>query len=332
MRVLFDTYPWAFVTPGGGEQQLLKYIEHLPRHGINVTLHDHWKPTLETVDVVHFFSCVAGSLHFCKYLQERGLPLVITSSLWINDSTKHLYPISEILAQLSIADVIVANSRAECDALADILSVPRARFVPVMNGVDARFATQGEANAFRREFGIDGPFILNVGNIERRKNQLNLVRALARYDLPLVIIGRIREADYAEEVFAEGGGCTRFLGSFRHDDPVLASAYAACSVFALPSTCETPGLAALEAAAAGASIVVTRIGSAREYFNDMAHYVDPMDPGDIARGIGDALRSGPHPQLSLHVIGNFTWPVVTAALYDVYRTAISRCRQRQATN
>ncbi len=40
-------------------------------------------------------------------------------------------------------------------------------------------------------------------------------------------------------------------GSMRldHDDPLLASAYAAARVFALPSWFETPGLAALEAAA-----------------------------------------------------------------------------------
>ena len=39
-----------------------------------------------------------------------------------------------------------------------------------------------------------------------------------------------------------------------HRDPLLALAYSACSVFALPSTLETPGLAALEAAAAGAPL------------------------------------------------------------------------------
>jgi glycosyltransferase involved in cell wall biosynthesis len=324
VRVLFETYPWAFATPGGGERQLAKYAEHLPCHGVNVILHDHWNPVLETVDVVHFFSCIGGSLHFCKYVRERGLPLVITSSLWIDDSNKQHYPIAEIRAQLSMADIIVANSRAECDALAETLAMPRVQFRRVMNGVDARFGASCETDTFRNKFGIDGPFILNVANIERRKNQLNLVRALRGFDMPLIIIGHVRESEYAEQVFVEGRGRTHFLGSMGHDDPLLASAYAACTVFALPSTCETPGLAALEAAAAGASIVVTRVGSGPEYFFDMAHYVDPMDPQDIARGVDDALATGPHPQLRGHVIANFTWPVVTAALPDVYRTAISR--------
>jgi len=332
MHVLFDTYPWAFVTPGGGEQQLVKYAEHLPSHGIEVTLHDHWNSVLDAVDVVHFFSCIGGSIHFCNYVRQRGLPLVITSSLWIDEATKHLYPIDEIRSQLALADVIVSNSRAECDALAQVLGLCRGQFMPVMNGVDRRFAIPHDSNEFRKKYGIDGPFVLNVGNIERRKNQLNLVRALAGHDLPLVIIGHVREPDYAERVCAEAAGCTHFLGSLGHDDPLLASAYAACAVFALPSICETPGLAALEAAAAGAPMVVTREGSAREYFSDMCRYVDPTEPADIARGIDEALAAGPYPTLSAHVIENFAWPVVTGALPDVYRTAVARCRHRRGAN
>src|SRR5262249_33682200 len=117
VRVLFETYPWAFVTPGGGERQLLEYARHLPAHGIEVVLHDHWKPVLETVNAVHFFSCIGGSIHFCNFVRERGLPLVITSSLWIDEDSKHLYPVNEIRSQLALADVVVTNSRAESATL-----------------------------------------------------------------------------------------------------------------------------------------------------------------------------------------------------------------------
>jgi glycosyltransferase involved in cell wall biosynthesis len=330
VRVLFDTYPWAFVTPGGGEQQLIKYAEHLPQHGIEVILHDQWKPALDVVDVVHFFSCIGGSIHFCNYVRERGIPLVITSSLWLDDATKHLYPIEEIRAQLMLADVIVPNSQTECDALARVLELPREQFMPVMNGVERHFAPPHDQNAFRKKYGIYGSFILNVGNIERRKNQLNLVRALIGNDFPLVMVGQVREPDYAERVSAEADGRVHFLGPLKNDDPLLASAYAACAVFALPSTCETPGLAALEAAAAGAPMAVTREGSAREYFGDMCQYVDPTDPADIVRGIGNAIAAGPCPTLSAHVVENFAWPIVTGALPNIYRIAVARCRQRRA--
>ena len=324
MRVLFNTYPWAFETPGGGEIQLQKYAEHLPSHGVDVQLHDTWRANLADVSLVHFFSCIAGSIHFCNYARQRGLPLVISSSLWITKQTTHLYPIDEIRAQLSLADVIVTNSDMESDLLADVLTLPRDRFMTVMNGFDTRFLQQQDPELFRAAFGISGPFILNVGNIEPRKNQLTLVRALAGFPVPLVLIGHQRDKVYASQVLFEGGSQLHYLGAFDHADPLLASAFAACSAFALPSTLETPGLAALEAAAAGAPMAVTLEGSTRDYFGPHVQYVDHSDPQDIRRGIERALERGREPSLKDYVSSRFSWPAVTRELLVVYQVAQQR--------
>jgi glycosyltransferase involved in cell wall biosynthesis len=326
VRVLFETYPWAFATPGGGESQLLKYAEHLPRYDVSPVLHDPWHPAFDTVDAVHFFSCIAGSVHFCNFVRERGLPLVISSSLWIDESTMHLYPIAEIRTQLALADVIVPNSIAEAVALSRVFELPRERFIPVMNGVDVRFTLPHDGAVFRNAFGIDVPFALHVGNIEPRKNQLNLVRALQRLDLMLVLVGGIRDKSYAAKVFAEGGARIRHVGPVDHRSSVLPSAYAACSAFVMPSTLETPGLSALEAAAVGAPVVITSEGSTREYFGNLVHYVDPRDPGDIRRGVEAALARGPDSRLRRHISETFTWPAVTATLPKVYDAAIKRRR------
>jgi hypothetical protein len=50
--------------------------------------------------------------------------------------------------------------------LARVLDLPRERFMPVMNGVDVRFAHPPDQAVFRARFGIAGPFLLTVGNIE----------------------------------------------------------------------------------------------------------------------------------------------------------------------
>jgi glycosyltransferase involved in cell wall biosynthesis len=272
---------------------------------------------------------MGGSWHFCNFVSARGLPLVITSSLWIDEETKHLYPISEIRAQFALADVVVTNSRIESEALARVLDLPTNLFMAVMNGVDPRFAALHDPRPFREAYGIEGPFVLNIANIEARKNQLNLVRALTGHDPPLVMIGHVRDPAYAEQVFAESGGRARYLGFLDHESPLLVSAYAACAAFVLPSTLETPGLAALEAAAAGAPLVMTRVGAPPEYFGALCEYVDPADPADIARGIAAALAHGPAPALSAHVVNNYTWSHVTAALPDVYRTAVERRDRRR---
>ena len=328
MRVLFSTYPWAFETPGGGEVQLKKYAEHLPAHGIDVQLHDPWRANLAEVAAVHFFSCIGGSVHFCNYVRQRGLPLVISSSLWITPETADLYPVDEIRMQLSLADVVVTNSDTESDLLSRALGLPHDRFMVVMNGFEPRFLQPQDPGLFRTAFGIEGPFILNVGNIEPRKNQLGLVRALAGHPLPLVLLGHQRDQAYASRLVAEGGSRVRHLGALDHADPLLGSAFGACSAFVLPSTLETPGLAALEAAASGAPVVVTSEGSTRDYFGRHAHYVDHRAPLDIRRGIDAAVAQGRTPGLKAHVASRFGWPNVTKRLVEVYSVARRRLAAR----
>jgi glycosyltransferase involved in cell wall biosynthesis len=327
LRVLFGTYPWAFETPGGGEIQLRKYAQHLPSHGIDVRLHDPWQRNFAGVSVFHFFSCLSGSVHFCSYIRKCGLPLVISSSLWIDDLTRHGYPIDEIRAQLSLADVVVTNSEMESEQLSRILELPRDRFVAVFNGFEPRFAV-ADPRPFREKFGVHGAFVLNVANIEPRKNQLGLVRALAGTGLPLVLIGSPRDRSYADQILAEGGSQVRFLGALEHEDPLLASAYAACAAFALPSLLETPGLAALEAAVSGAAVVITSEGSTREYFAEHAHYVDHNDPADIRRGIERAIAEGPDPSLRPYIMSRFAWNSATEGLVRVYHMAQERLAEQ----
>jgi glycosyltransferase involved in cell wall biosynthesis len=318
MRVLFNTYPWAFDRPGGGEIQLMKYAEHLPRLGVEVLLHDLWHPRFDDVDLVHFFSGVGGSVHFCSYIRSRRLPLVISSSLWITETTRERYPIGEIREQFALAQAIVTNSRTEARALADVLDLPREQFVPVLNGVDRRFAERIDEGIFRRRFGVEGPFVLNVANLEPRKNQLDLARALAGGELPLIIIGHPRDSSYLQQVMAEGGGIVRYLGPIAHDDPALHAAYAACSVFVLPSELETPGLAALEAAAAGARLIITLEGSTREYFDGEAIYVRPGDIAGLRAAIDRAL-AGPSPAaLARRIVEHFAWERVIGELKVLY--------------
>lgn len=324
-RVLFATYPWAFETPGGGEVQLMKYAKHLPSHKVDVRFYDPWRANLTEASLVHYFSCIGGSVHFCSQVKNRGLPLVISSSLWISEETQHLYPIVEIRNQLLLADVIVTNSNVESDQLSRVLKLPRHRFSAVLNGVEPDFASAGP-QIFRERFRLDGPFVLNVANIEPRKNQLGLVRAMKDMAVPLVLIGAIRDNAYAGDVFREGGSWLHYLGPMDNRDPALTSAFAACSVFALPSTLETPGLAALEAAACGANIVVTSEGSAQEYFGDQVHYVDHRDVDAIGTAIKRALVGKPDPELRRRVSSQFAWFSVTSRLVDVYRAAQSRNR------
>lgn len=334
MKVLFATYPMAFHTPGGGEIQLLAYRNHLPPHGVDVTLFDQWRPRFLEHDLMHFFSCIGGSIHFCHFVKQLGLPVVVSSSLWITPETRHLYPTDEIRAQLALADRVITNSELESDTLAAVLDLPRERFAAVYNGIDAFFLEPAGPELFRERFGIGDRFVLNVGNIEPRKNQLALVRAMkAVPEHKLVLIGHQRDQAYAAQVLAEGGDQVHYLGPMPHD-AVLLSAYRACELFCLPSTLETPGLAALEAGAQGARLLLTAEGSCAEYFGDSARYVDPLSVDALRDALIRMLSgsSGAAREPAFRADA-FLWSNTVARLGEIYAEVItekSGCTTRRA--
>ena len=318
LEITYATYPTAFETPGGGEIQILQYRKHLATGGVNVSLFDPWKPDLGSVDVFHYFSCYRGSENFLDELTRRGIPIVLSPTLWVEKGAEG-YPLEQIRQMMGMAGRIVCNSDMECDLLSNTFSVPRAKFATVYNGVDPGFMQPADGETFRSFCGVRGNFVLNVANVEPRKNQLRLTEAIKRLGLKLVMIGGIRDHVYFEECISLGSGCLTYIPALPHDSGLLRAAYASCSLFALPSLLETPGLAALEAACVGAKVLVTGVGCAREYFESHAIYVDPLSVDSIAAGIGEGLLS-PDPDAARDIVRRkFTWPAVIGRLMEVYQ-------------
>lgn len=286
-KILINTYPIAFDTPGGGEIQLLKTVEALKASLSTVDFYDQWKSSISGYDLVHYFSVFGGSSVFCGFVKNhKRKPLVISSVLWPAGDTSG-YPMEEIRFLLNAADRVLPNSEAEADLLTRVFQIPREKFDVVYNGIDPIFLQEEQPapSLFREKFNIKGPFVLNVGNIELRKNQIRLAEVCKKIGAQLVLVGHVRSDEYLKSVLAANPE-TRYIGSLDHHSAELRSAFRACSVFALPSLLETPGLAALEAFALGAPLVVTSEGSTREYFGEMASYVNPLEAEDIYQKLG----------------------------------------------
>jgi glycosyltransferase involved in cell wall biosynthesis len=326
MRILFNTYPVAFDCIGGGEIQLLKTKEALEALGVVVSLFDTWDPQLDRHDLVHFFSVQGGSINFCSHVKRKGLPLVISPVLWLGEE-KEAYPLGEIRDLLHLADRALPNSHAELRLLADSFGLPATHFSVVPNGVDPDFARPVSPQVFRSACDLRGPFLLNVANIEPRKNQLTLIRAMKSLDVPLVLLGNVRDDEYFRQCLREGENLVRYLGYLENGSDLLVSAYKACEALVLPSLLETPGLAALEAAAAGARIVITEVGSTREYFGEYATYVNPHDERDINRGIAAELAACRDEALRRRILSRYTWTHAARQTMAVYETLIRKNSQ-----
>jgi glycosyltransferase involved in cell wall biosynthesis len=264
-----------------------------------------------------------GSYRFCHHVAaNRRLPLVISPIIWIEN--KERYPLNDFTALLHLADRILPNSMAECDQLAGLLGIPANRFTPIVNGVDEIFFEPASPELFREHFGIREPFILCMGNIEERKNQLRLIEALAGTGLRLVLAGQVREADYAEQCRQIADKTVYFVGKLEYGSALQRSAYAAAEVLVLPSTLETPGLAALEAAAAGSRLALTREGCTEEYFRDYAVYLNPKNTESIREAVLEARERPKAPKLPPFIRERYTWKRAAEQLMAVYRDILGR--------
>lgn len=346
MKIAFYVYPTAFQAPGGGEILLLKTLEYIQKKGVDAKLLDIWKDDLRDFDILHTFGSVKDALPMMRVAQQKGIKNVLSSICWYSaKSAWHTYPQfskkivslarhsakkffpafpSERKEMMQIADIILPNSKTEADQLRSFFQVPEEKIRIVYNAVDGAFASADPAE-FHQKYPYRD-FILLVGRIEPRKNQLNVIRGLNRLSRDVVIIGDYvpHYQDYYDQCRKEAGKHIHFLGRIPHDSSLLKSAYAACRTFVLGTWLETPGLAALEAGLAGANVVITREGATREYFGGLADYVAPENPDQIAAIVEKSLSHEKSGQLRDHILKNFLWPQAAKANIEAYETVLSR--------
>ena len=217
------------------------------------------------------------------------------------------------------SDILLPNSETEADQLVRYFGCSREKISIVPNGVEESFAT-ATPDAFIRKYSLKD-FILCVGRIEPRKNQLNMIRALKETDVPFVVIGDYvpKYENYYEMCRREAGANVHFLGAIDHASGLLASAYAASKVFLLASWLETPGLAALEAGLAGSNVVITTEGATREYFGEFAGYAPPENLDEIRIQTLAALKKEKNNRLKEHIRSHFLWKNTAQKTLEAYQ-------------
>jgi glycosyltransferase involved in cell wall biosynthesis len=149
----------------------------------------------------------------------------------------------------------------------------------------------------RQRFAVTQPFLLCVGDIQPRKNQIGLIRAFARlvrawpqFKHNLVLVGKPTWfADRVQEAARESGVSDRirFFGFVADDD--LLDLYNACDLFVFPSFYEGFGLPALEAMACGRAVTCSNTTSLPEVVDGAAILFDPYCVDDMVRAIADIL-------------------------------------------
>jgi glycosyltransferase involved in cell wall biosynthesis len=174
------------------------------------------------------------------------------------------------------------------------------------------------------ELGLDGSFVLQVGRIEKRKNQAAALAAVERLDgVTLVVAGPEQDGALASRLRASSR--CRVLG--RVDRPTLELLYQRARAVVVPSLYEGFGLPVLEAMARGQVVVAARTSSLPEVGGDAVLYVDdPNDPAALGQALETAIGARKVRTLLVKAAkaraAEFTWEKSAAGVANVVRELV----------
>jgi len=192
--------------------------------------------------------------------------------------------------------------------------------VATPNGIDDDLSPDGPVPDRR-------PYLLLVGGLQRRKDPLTAVRALAGvHDLDLVIVGRDRgEGAAVAAAIAELGLRSRVEVLDYVDRGQLLGLYRGAVALVFPSRYEGFGLPVLEAMACGTPVVAAAATALPEVAGDAAVLVPPGDPEALADGIRRALaESATFVDAGLRRAKQFRWSDTAARTAAIYREVLGR--------
>lgn len=344
MRVGVLSYPMLFQTGGGLKMKLGRTVDALQKRGVDARLMDPVRERLTDYDLIHLFAPYNGNHRVCEQARSDGVPVVMSTILnppftkWdafvarlVSRMTSKLtsWTISttyqHMVAALDMADHLVALGSIEKRMLIDGFGMPADKITIVHNGIGEEFFS-ATPDAFEALHRIPRPFVLHTGLVNDVKNQLGLVRALKDEDVHIVMVGYTGKSNehYLAQCVAEGGSKVHYLGELPHG-PLIASAYAAADMVAIPSRHEGMPNSILEGLASDKPVVLTDNHTMDFALpTDVAREVAPDDHPAIRQAVMDLLRQRPAPGRARSVVEKMSWGAVAAQLEGIYLKVLAR--------
>jgi glycosyltransferase involved in cell wall biosynthesis len=331
MRVLFITYPRIGLDRGGLQIQIEKTAQVLAELGVEVLFYDPWKNQIDDVDICHFFSIDGSMAYHVRRAVERNKIIVFSpvfnafdSSVW---KVTMKVKVSEIIPgmrgglatskfMLRSAQRVLALNSQEQDAINNVFGISPNRCVVVPNGINKSFLS-GDPTLVKKRYGVEG-FVLVVGTICKRKNQLTLIKAMTRLPYRLVVVGGSDDNDYMTECKDEAGENVIFTGQLTNDDPLLASIFAEAKLFVLPSYSEVMPLTLYEAGVAGCKIIASKNYPVAKDITSFVPRIDPDDPQQLASAIKSEMETPVNREMTEIIRAMPSWRDIGSRVKYIY--------------
>ena len=240
-----------------------------------------------------------GLSHELPYgIEKTKIPTLVTMHDLIFVRHPELYPFidrklyeTKYLRSCRVADRIIAVSQQTKKDLVDLWRIEDAKIEVVYQGCHPAFSrqvTENEKQSLREKYDLPLTYLLNIGAIEPRKNQLLILKALVagQIDLPLVIAGR--KTDYLgelQEFIAKNRLLNRVIFLPDIDSGDLPALYQSAYLFLYPSQYEGFGIPIVEALQSGVPVIAAKGSCLEESGGPDSRYVSPNSAVELAEQI-----------------------------------------------
>lgn len=250
---------------------------------------------------VELFHGLANTLPYG--LARRGIRSVVT----IHDLRFIRYPnhfniIDRILREFMMrsacrrADRIIAASETTKRDLRKLLRVNPEKIDVVYQGCDQRYSmpiSDEQVAAVREKYQLPKSYILNVGEIEERKNIGLIIEALAELPESVELVVAAKQTSYTKRLKRRIKSLgvekrVHFRNVAESDKPAL---YKGADIFVYPSHFEGFAVEILEALSVGVPVIATRGSSLEEAGGNKTIYVSPRDCGEMVEAIERILTN-----------------------------------------
>jgi glycosyltransferase involved in cell wall biosynthesis len=237
-----------------------------------------------------------------KGMDKSGIPSVVT----IHDLIFMRYPefyspidrkiyFKKVRYACRAADKIIAISRQTAQDIETFFQIPPGKTEIIYQPVASVFFERQELSAIRKKYGLPEEFILSVGTLEPRKNQLALLQAVhaAGIHSEVIFVGTPKNS-YLKEMNRfvtenDLGDRVRILSRVSDED--LAGLYQCATLSVYLSVFEGFGLPVIESMASGCPVLTSSVSVLPETAGGAAALCHPADIDEIAENLTNLLGS-----------------------------------------
>jgi glycosyltransferase involved in cell wall biosynthesis len=230
------------------------------------------------------------------------------------------------IQMLKLSDAVLVQTEAEARDLMGTYGV-NINWHKVQNGVSENFLQKRE---YVNHLGIKD-YIICVGRIEARKNQLSVIKAVENLrketnkDIKLVLIGYKSSQKHFEYVYRfnkelQKHDWIKYIGAVPYTE--IADYYHYAKVCISASWFETSGLTLIEALFCGANVVATG-ERAKEFLGEFASYCEPDNIVSITSALKKEYEAKV-PVMPEDMRSQYTWHKTALETKKVYEMVLKK--------